>query len=72
MQDELQQILHGRHEVFEEKIAELEEQRCQEIQRAMELMEYRIQCADQLCEEAVRSIEDDTEVKRKEPICAVD
>ncbi|KAI8146906.1 Sds3-like-domain-containing protein [Fennellomyces sp. T-0311] len=66
LQEELSAIQHGGHEVFEEHITDLEDERTKEISKAQLMMEYRIQCAEKLYSDALRAVEEEAEVEKRE------
>ncbi|KAI7858007.1 Sds3-like-domain-containing protein [Circinella umbellata] len=66
LQDELSAIQHGGHEEFEEYIIDMEKERSKEIKNAQLYMEYRIQCAEKLYNDALHAVEEEAEVEKRD------
>lgn len=54
--------LIGGHEVFDDHVADLEKDHAKEIHNGQLMMQYRIQCAEKWYNEALRVVEEESEV----------
>ena len=52
----------GGHEVFDDHVADLEKAHSKEIHNGQLMMQYRIQCAEKWYNEALRVVEEESEV----------